>query len=57
MPVGCPDRERDKRHALQPLPDLVDHAPILHQKFPALHHLLLVEPDIEVAADAVDVRF
>jgi len=28
-----------------------------HQKLPAFHHLFAVEPDIEIAADAVDVRF
>jgi hypothetical protein len=26
MSVRCPNRKRDKRDALQPLPDLVDHA-------------------------------
>ena len=29
----------------------------LYQKLPALHDLLAVEPDVEIAADAVDVRF
>ena len=29
----------------------------LYQKLPLTHHLLTVEPDIEIAADAVDVRF
>src|SRR5437764_9561165 len=29
----------------------------LHQKLTALHDLLVVEPDVEVAADAIDVRF
>src|SRR5438552_14116968 len=28
----------------------------LYQKLPALHHLLAVEPDVEIAAYAVDVR-
>src|SRR5439155_5859686 len=28
-----------------------------YQKLPSLHHLLAVEPDVEIAADAVDVRF
>src|SRR6266567_1753420 len=28
-----------------------------HQKLPALHHLFAVEPDVEIAADAIDVRF
>src|SRR6266404_6570944 len=30
---------------------------ILYQKLAASHHLLAVEPDIEIAADAVDVCF
>src|SRR2546430_7515168 len=30
---------------------------ILYQKFTASHHLLAVEPDIEIAANAVDVGF
>src|SRR5947208_14775777 len=30
---------------------------ILHQKFSALHHLFAIEPDVEIAADTVDVRF
>src|SRR5438309_12095168 len=29
----------------------------LYQKFPFPHHLFAVEPDIEIAADAVDMRF
>src|SRR5205823_2497161 len=29
---------------------------MLYQKLPALHDLLVVKPDVEVAADAVDVR-
>ena len=29
----------------------------LYQKLPIAHHLLTVEPDIEIAAHAVDVRF
>ena len=29
----------------------------LYQKLPAAHHLLIVEPDVEIAADAIDVRF
>jgi hypothetical protein len=55
--IRRPDRERDKWHALHSSSDLVDHIRILHQKLSALHHLLLVEPDVEVAADAIDVRF
>ena len=29
----------------------------LYQKLPFTHYLLAVEPDVEIAADAVDVRF
>src|SRR5437667_10612827 len=29
----------------------------LDQKLPALHYLFIVKPDVEVAADAVDMRF
>ena len=28
-----------------------------YQKLPFPHYLLAVEPDVEIAADAVDVRF
>src|SRR2546428_2888627 len=31
--------------------------PKLDQKLPALHYLFAVEPDVEVPADAVDMRF
>jgi hypothetical protein len=30
---------------------------LLYQKLPFSHYLLAVEPDVEIAADAVDVRF
>src|SRR5262245_2438652 len=30
---------------------------ILYQKLPVPHHLLAVEPDVEITADAVNVRF
>src|SRR5215470_9699377 len=30
---------------------------VLYQKLPFPHHLLAVEPDIEIAAHTVDVRF
>ena len=33
------------------------HTVALDQKLPAFHHLFAVEPDIEIAADTVDVRF
>jgi hypothetical protein len=29
----------------------------LYQKLPFPHHLLAVEPDVEIPADAVDMRF
>src|SRR5439155_17270182 len=29
----------------------------LYQKLPALHHLLAIKPDVEIAADTIDVRF
>jgi len=29
----------------------------LYQKLPFPHYLLAVEPDVEIAADAVDMRF
>ena len=32
-------------------------AAALYQKLPFPHYLLAVEPDVEIAADAVDVRF
>jgi hypothetical protein len=28
-----------------------------HQELPVLHHLLAIEPNVEVAADAIDVGF
>ena len=30
---------------------------LLYQKLPFPHYLLTLEPDVEIAADAVDVRF
>ena len=42
---------------MQSFPDLVYHDCELYQKLSALHHLFAVEPDVEIAADAVDMRF
>src|ERR1700751_4844028 len=46
-----------RKNAVQSLFDLVYHDCKLYQKPAAAHHLLTVKPDVEVAADAVDVCF
>lgn len=56
MTIRCLDSEWDERNAVQTFSDLLDHG-VLYQKLPALHDLLAVEPDVEIAADAVDMRF
>ena len=55
--IGRPNCERNKGHARELFTHLIDHPATLYQKFAPAHHLLAVEPDIEVASDAVDVRF
>ena len=55
--IGCSDRERNERHAVQSFTDLVNHDDdVLYQKLAALHDLFAVEPDVEITADAVDMR-
>jgi len=56
MTVRCTNREWNERHAPQSFTDLVDHG-ALYQKSAPAHYLVAVEPDIEIAAYAVDVRF
>src|ERR1700758_4332937 len=46
-----------RKNAVQSLSNLVYHDCKLYQKPAAAHHLLTVKPDVEIAADAVDVRF
>ena len=55
--VGCSCREWDERNAVQSLSDFVYHDSRLYQKLTRPHYLLAVEPDVEIATDAVDVRF
>jgi hypothetical protein len=50
------DDKRHKRHASKPSANAVDHA-TLYQKLPGPHHQLVIEPNVEIAADAIDVRF
>src|SRR5260370_35234451 len=57
MSVRSSNGERDEWHAPQLLPNLVDHAPVLYQKLAPLHHLLAIKPDVEIAANAVDMCF
>ena len=57
VPIGRPDRERDEFPLLTSFTEVSNHLGKLHQKLPSLHHLLVVEPDVEIAAHAVDVRF
>jgi hypothetical protein len=56
-PIRSADGKRHERSCHKVLADISNHTSILQQKFTALHHLLVVEPDVEVAANAVDVRF
>jgi hypothetical protein len=55
--TGCSYREWDERNAVQSLSDFVHHDSGLYQKLARSHYLLAVEPDVEIATDAVDVRF
>ena len=56
MPVRCSNYKGYKWHLFKPLSNVSNHFDELYQKFSALHHLFAIEPDVEVASDAIDMR-
>ena len=58
MTIRSPDYKWDERCALESFTNVNNHrGEKLYQKLAALHYLLVVEPDVEIATDAIDVGF
>jgi hypothetical protein len=57
LAIRGPNGERDKRDPMQLFSNLIDHSPTLYQKLSVRVRLLVVEPDVEIAADVVHVGF
>ena len=56
VPIRSPNGKRSERHSFHSFANIRNHNR-LYQKLPLLHYLLAVEPDVEIATYAVDVRF
>jgi len=55
--VRSANDKRYERSCYEAFTDINNHTAKLYQKLPFPHHLLAVEPDVEIPANAVDMRF